>query len=165
MKNTLKISLKPNEKIYLNGAVIRVDRKVTLELLNDVQFLLESHVLQIDEASTPLRQLYFILQVMLMNPTGANDACEMFRRSLPLMIASFSDPEISGALKQIDRMVGEGHVYEALKAIRALYPLERQALGENDDVPLEQRQAGASIGAPGFATRDAPDTRKTGAAR
>jgi flagellar protein FlbT len=41
MKNTLKISLKPNEKIYLNGAVIRVDRKVTLELLNDVQFLLE----------------------------------------------------------------------------------------------------------------------------
>ena len=57
MKNTLKISLKPNEKIYLNGAVIRVDRKVTLELLNDVQFLLESHVLQIDEASTPLRQL------------------------------------------------------------------------------------------------------------
>ena len=165
MKNTLKISWKPNEKIYLNGAVVRVDRKVTLELLNDVQFLLESHVLQIDEASTPLRQLYFILQVLLMNPTGANDACEMFRRSLPLMIASFSDPEISGALKHIDRMVGEGHVYEALKAIRALYPLERQALGENDDVPLEQRQAGAAAGAPGFATRDTLDTRKTGAAR
>ena len=165
MKNTLKISLKPNEKIYLNGAVIRVDRKVTLELLNDVQFLLESHVLQIDEASTPLRQLYFIRHVMLMNPTGATDACEMFRRSLPLMIASFSDPEISGALKHIDRMVGEGHVYEALKAIRALYPLERQALGENDDVPLEQRQAGAAAGAPGFATRDTLDTRKTGAAR
>ena len=100
MKNTLKISLKPNEKIYLNGAVIRVDRKVTLELLNDVQFLLESHVLQIDEASTPLRQLYFILQVMLMNPTGASDAYEMFRRSLPLMLASFSHPEITGTLKQ-----------------------------------------------------------------
>jgi flagellar protein FlbT len=138
MKNTLKISLKPNEKIYLNGAVIRVDRKVTLELLNDVQFLLESHVLQIDDASTPLRQLYFILQVMLMNPTGANDAYEMFRRSLPLMIASFSDPEISGTLKQIDRMVGEGHVYEALKAIRGLYPLESKALGENDDAPAGQ---------------------------
>ena len=142
MKNTLKISLKPNEKIYLNGAVITVDRKVTIELLNDVQFLLESHVLQIDDASTPLRQLYFILQVMLMNPTGANDAYEMFRRSLPLMIASFSDPEISGTLKQIDRMVGEGHVYEALKAIRGLYPLESKALGENDDAPTGQSQSG-----------------------
>ena len=142
MKNTLKISLKPNEKIYLNGAVIAVDRKVTIELLNDVQFLLEGHVLQIDDASTPLRQLYFILQVMLMNPTGANDAYEMFRRSLPLMIASFSDPEISGTLKQIDRMVGEGHVYEALKAIRGLYPLESKALGENDDAPAGQSQSG-----------------------
>ncbi len=149
MKNTLKISLKPNEKIYLNGAVIRVDRKVTLELLNDVQFLLESHVMQMDEASTPLRQLYFILQVMLMNPSGANDAYELFRRSLPLMLASFSDPEITGTLKHVDRMVGEGHVYEALKAIRGLYPAERKALGgSNDDVPAEKqpaKRAGAAV--------------------
>ena len=29
MTNTLKISLKPNEKIYINGAVLRVDRKVS----------------------------------------------------------------------------------------------------------------------------------------
>lgn len=150
MKNTLKISLKPNEKIYINGAVVRVDRKVTLELLNDVQFLLESHVLQIDEASSPLRQLYFILQVMLMNPNGADDAYELFRRSLPMLLASFSDPQITAALKQVDRMVGEGHVYEALKSIRSLYPRELKALGGNDDRP-EQRsverfaaQAGAS---------------------
>lgn len=146
MKNTLKISLKPNEKIYLNGAVIRVDRKVTLELLNDVQFLLESHVLQIDEASTPLRQLYFILQVMLMNPSGAGDAYEMFRRSLPLMLASFSDPEITGTLKHVDQMVGEGHVYEALKAIRSLYPIERKALSDNDDQPVSPPKMAAQGG-------------------
>ncbi|MER8845038.1 MULTISPECIES: flagellar biosynthesis repressor FlbT [Mesorhizobium] len=134
MTNTLKLSLKPNEKIYINGAVIRVDRKVTIELMNDVQFLLESHVMQADDASTPLRQLYFIVQVMLINPTGADEAREMFRRSLPLLIASFEDAEIGSALKQVDRMVGEDHIYEALKAIRSLYPLERRALGGNDDV-------------------------------
>jgi flagellar biosynthesis repressor protein FlbT len=135
MTNTLKISLKPNEKIYINGAVIRVDRKVSIELMNDVQFLLESHVIQADQASTPLRQLYFILQVMLMNPAAASEARDMFRRSLPMLLASFEDGEICSALKQIDRMVGEDHVYEALKAIRALYPLERRALGGNDDIP------------------------------
>jgi len=134
MTNTLKISLKPNEKIYINGAVIRVDRKVTVELMNDVQFLLENHVIQADDASTPLKQLYFILQVMLMNPAGAVEARAMFRRSLPLLLASFEDEQINSALKQIDRMVGEDHIYEALKAIRALYPLERRALGGNDDV-------------------------------
>jgi flagellar protein FlbT len=129
MKNTLKLSLKPNEKIYLNGAVISVDRKVTIELLNDVQFLLQNHVLQPGEASTPLRQLYFMLQVMLMEPAGAVQARDMFRRSLPLLLASFDDQHICATLKQVDRLVGEGHVYEALKAIRGLYPLEAQALG------------------------------------
>jgi flagellar protein FlbT len=136
MSTTFKLSLKPNEKIYLNGAVIRVDRKVTIELLNDVQFLLESHVLQPEDASTPLRQLYFILQIMLMNPQGAPEARDMFRRSLPLMLASFKDEQIRNTLKQVDRMVGEDNVYEALKAIRSLYVLERKALLENDDEDL-----------------------------
>ena len=128
MKATLKISLKPNEKIYINGAVVRVDRKVSLELLNDVQFLLENHVLQAEEASTPLRQLYFIVQIMLMNPDGAGQALSMFRKSLPLLLASFADEQVKTALKNIDRLVSEGHVYDALKAIRALYPLEKGIL-------------------------------------
>ena len=128
MKNTLKISLKPNEKLYINGAVLRVDRKVSIELLNDVQFLLENHVLQADEASTPLRQLYFIVQIMLMNPDGADQARAMFRKSLPLLLASFADEQIRTALKHVDRLVGEDHVYDALKAIRALYPLEKDII-------------------------------------
>ncbi len=128
MKSTLKISLKPNEKLYLNGAVLKVDRKVTLEVLNDVQFLLEGHVLQPEDASTPLRQLYFMIQIMLMDPTGADEARALFRRSLPLLLDTFEDPEILAALKQVDRMVGEDRVYEALKAVRNLYPLEAQAL-------------------------------------
>ena len=128
MKNTLKISLKPNEKIYINGAVLRVDRKVSIELLNDVQFLLENHVLQAEDASTPLRQLYFIVQIMLMNPDGRRRG----PRDVPEVAAAAAgklrrrtDP---GALKQIDQLVGEDHVYDALKAIRALYALEKDII-------------------------------------
>lgn len=130
MKNTLKISLKPNEKIYVNGAVIRADRKVTLEFLNDVHFLLENHVLQPEDASSPLRQLYFIVQVMLMNPGDAMPAREMFRKSLPLLLASFEDDQIRATLKDVDRLVGEGHVFEALKSIRTLYRLEEAAMSK-----------------------------------
>jgi len=108
MKNTLKISLKPNEKIYINGAVVRVDRKVSIEFLNDVQFLLENHVLQPEDASTPLRQLYFIAQMILMAPETASDARQMFRKSLSMMLAGFSDDYILMNLKQIDRLVTEG---------------------------------------------------------
>jgi flagellar protein FlbT len=128
MKNTLKISLKANEKIYINGAVVSVDRKTTIELLNETQFLLESHVMQPEQASTPLRQLYFILQIMLMNPGNADQARGMFRRSLPLLLDSFRNEHILSSLKHIDRLVAEGHVYDALKTIRGLYSLEDEIL-------------------------------------
>ena len=130
MKNSLKITLKANEKIYINGAVIRTDRKVSLEFLNDVQFLLESHVLQPEDATTPLRQLYFIVQVILMNPDGAPEARDMLRRSLPLLLACFSDDQMLSSLKHIDRLVSEGHVFEALKALRGLYPQEAAILAK-----------------------------------
>ncbi|MCG7504690.1 flagellar biosynthesis repressor FlbT [Mesorhizobium retamae] len=145
-KSTLKLSLKPGERIYLNGAVIRVDRKVTLELLNDVQFLLEGHVLQAEDASTPLRQLYFVAQIMLINPQGAEEAREMFRHSLPLLLASFQNERIRSTLKEVDRMVSEGHVYEALKAIRSLYPLEKRAF-ETDESEHRDAQRPMAVGA------------------
>jgi len=135
MKNTLKITLKANEKVYVNGAVIRTDRKVSLEFLNDVQFLLEGHVLQPEDATTPLRQLYFIVQLILMNPDDAADARDMLRRSLPLLLACFSDEQMLSSLKHVDRLVSEGHIYEALKAIRGLYAREAAILDINRSAP------------------------------
>lgn len=138
MKNTLKITLKPGEKIYVNGAVIRTDRKVSLEFMNDVQFLLENHVMQPEAAVTPLRQLYFIVQIMLISPQEANDARSMFRKSLPRLIDSFSSDAIKADLKQIDQLVAEGQVYEAMKMLRGLFPREDAILGAT---PLPVRRA------------------------
>ena len=129
MRNTLKITLKPGEKIYVNGAVIRTDRKVSLEFMNDVQFLLENHVMQPEAAVTPLRQLYFVGQIMLISPQEADDARSMFRKSLPRLIDSFSSDAIKADLKQIDQLVAEGQVYEAMKMLRGLFPREDAILG------------------------------------
>jgi len=138
MKNTLKITLKPGEKIYVNGAVIRTDRKVSLEFMNDVQFLLENHVMQPEAARTPLRQLYFIVQIMLISPQEADDARAMFRKSLPRLIDSFSSDTIKADLKQIDQLVTEGQVYEAMKMLRGLFVREDNILGA---VPMPARHA------------------------
>ncbi len=139
-KSSLKISLKANEKIYINGAVVRVDRKTSIEFLNDVQFLLENHVLQAHQATTPLRQLYFIVQIILMSPGDASQARDMFRKSLSLLLANFSNEDILGALKQIDRLVSENQVYDALKMIRGLFAAEDEILGKS----TSSRQAGNS---------------------
>ena len=73
----MHLSLRAGERIYINGAVLRVDRKVTLELMNDVTFLLEQHVMQPEQATTPL-QLYFIVQIMLIEPAKAEQARNLF---------------------------------------------------------------------------------------
>ncbi|MBP1842162.1 flagellar protein FlbT [Rhizobium petrolearium] len=135
MKSTLRISLKSGERIFINGAVLRVDRKVALEFLNDVTFLLENHVLQPEDATTPLRQLYFIAQMMLINPDGREQSMTLFRKSVAMLLTCFNDDEVLAELKRIDGMVASGRAFDALKAIRALYPVEDRILNNQEIAP------------------------------
>ncbi len=120
----MHISLRAGEKLYINGAVLRVDRKVSLELLNDATFLLEAHVMRVEEATTPLRQLYFIVQVILMNPGDAAAAHEMFDESIRRTIESFEYEDVVNGLKNVAQLVQMNRIFEALKAIRSLFPIE-----------------------------------------
>jgi flagellar biosynthesis repressor protein FlbT len=140
MKSTLRISLKSGERIFINGAVLRVDRKVAIEFLNDVTFLLENHVLQPEGATTPLKQLYFIVQMMLINPEGASQSMIMFRKSITMLLASFANDEILAELKRIDAVVTSGRPFDALKAIRALYPIEERILSTQEITPAVREQ-------------------------
>jgi flagellar protein FlbT len=127
----MHISLRSGEKIYLNGAVIRVDRKVSIELLNDVTFLLEAHVMQPQDTNTPLRQLYFVVQTMLIDPVGLERAREMFKKSIRLMIEAYDNAQIVAGLKTVEQLVEQDRRFEALKAIRTLFPAEAIILAEN----------------------------------
>jgi len=140
MKSTLRISLKSGERIFINGAVLRVDRKVALEFLNDVTFLLENHVLQPDQATTPLRQLYFIAQMMLINPEGRDQSMAMFRKSIIMLLNCFQNEEILAELKRVDAMVSSGRAFDALKAIRSLYAVEDKILNNDEMSPATIEQ-------------------------
>ncbi|MCV9998727.1 flagellar biosynthesis repressor FlbT [Pararhizobium sp. YC-54] len=140
MKSTLRISLKSGERIFVNGAVLRVDRKVAVEFLNDVTFLLENHVLQPEDATTPLKQLYFIAQMILINPEGAEQSTNMFRKSVVMLLNCFKNEEIVSELKKIDGMVTQGRAFDALKAIRGLYAIEDKILNSQEITPATIEQ-------------------------
>lgn len=140
MKSTLRISLKSGERIFVNGAVLRVDRKVAVEFLNDVTFLLENHVLQPEQATTPLRQLYFIAQMALINPEGAEQSVAMFRKSVIMLLSCFKNEEVLAELKRVDALVTQGRAFEALKAIRGLYPIEDRILNNQEMAPATIEQ-------------------------
>jgi flagellar protein FlbT len=124
----MKLSLRAGEKVYVNGAVLRVDRKVSVEFMNDVSFLLESHVIQADQTTTPLRQLYFAAQIMLINPAMKEEANRTFKRMLASLLATFENQQMLKELKLIDEMMCKERVFDALKSIRLLYALEAQIL-------------------------------------
>ena len=128
MKGRIQITLKPGERIFINGAVLRVDRKVSLEFLNDVTFLLENHVMQPEAATTPLRQLYFIVQMMLMDPANAQTSRDVFGTSHTLLTEHFTNPEILAGLDRVNTLIGANKVFDALKVIRTLLPIEEEIL-------------------------------------
>ena len=129
----MNITLRAGERLYINGAVIRVDRKATIELLNDVTFLLENHVLQAAQATTPLRQIYFAVQVMLMDPGARAAATTLSRRLLESALQAFESPVIIAGLTAIAGQIDRGRNFEALKALRALFPLEEKEMHPNGE--------------------------------
>jgi len=134
----MQVSLKPGERIFINGAVLRVDRKVTIELMNDVTFLLESHVMQAEQATTPLRQLYFVIQTMLMEPSNIESTQPVFKHTHGLLLAAFENPEILEGLKSIETLIEAGRYFEALKTIRGLYDIEEAILSGGDTQTQEK---------------------------
>ncbi len=141
MKGTFKIFLKPNEKIFINGAVIKVDRKVGFELLNDVDFLLEHHVMQVDDAKTPLKQLYFIIQIMLMSPAEKPAALTLYRDSVTALLATFENEAIITELHAVDVCIGEDKPFEALKKLRGLFDAEAEILARQSSAPVHAAPA------------------------
>ena len=134
----MKISLRAGERVYINGAVLRVDRKVSLELVNDVMFLLEAQVMQAADATTAMRQLYFIVQLMLMNPTDVGAAASLYGQYHAALLAVCENREMLDGLAAIDEMVGGTRYFEALKRIRALFPLEQAILaGATTESPFK----------------------------
>ncbi len=137
MTSHLKVHLKPNERVFINGGVIKVDRKVTIELMNEVVFLIEGHVLQEEQATTPLRQLYFVVQSMLMEPKCEPIARQMYEQSHQALIMTFKSQDVLDGLMDVKRLMERGRAFEALRKIRSLFPLEDEILKSAKSVETE----------------------------
>jgi flagellar biosynthesis repressor protein FlbT len=130
MSGTLSLLLKAGDKLYLNGAVIRVDRKVRLEMLNDATFLLGTHLMQAEAATTPLRQLYYAVQSMLVEPEAAPAARMLALGMLANLERAFSNADILTGLAMVGGDIRRERPYAALKSLRALFVIERAILDE-----------------------------------
>ena len=130
MKKSMQLNLRAGEKLYINGAVVRFDRKVCVELMNDVTFLMENHVMQLEETTTPLRQLYFVAQAILMDPVNAGAARTLFFQQLAALFTSFRNVDVLQGLDEVGQLVESERVYDALRALRGLFSIEETILAD-----------------------------------
>lgn len=124
----MKLSLRAGEKIYINGAVFSVDRRVSLQLLNDVTFLLESHVMQPEQATTPLRQIYFAIQMTLMDPGVFEQMRTSIYRMLDGLLRRESETSRRSNMQDICMLMETGRSFDALRIARDLYRSEEARL-------------------------------------
>lgn len=144
----MHITLRPNEKIYINGAVLRVDRKVSLELMNDAVFLLESHVMLENKATTPLRKLYFIVQLMLIDLKDRDSKMLLLERQSQAVATAYGEGLIRTGLSAATELARRNRPFEALKVIRSMLPIEDQVIAQALETVDEARPVPTSAPAP-----------------
>lgn len=128
MTKPFRLHLKTGERLYLNGAVVRVDRKVALELMNDATFLLEAHIMKVEDTTTPFRQMYFAIQAMLMDPNHRAGAHQLYSELAAALRENLKTAPLLDGLSRVSALVENNREFEALRLIRQLLPLEQSVL-------------------------------------
>jgi flagellar protein FlbT len=139
----MKIHLKRNEKLFINGAVIRLDRRGSIELMNDAQFLMENHILQQEDAKAPLQQVYFIVQTMLMDPTNAQLTKYLLDSYTDVLLRLKLSTEYNDLILTTRKMVDDANYYGALKLLRQSFHLDKVAKDVPVDVPAAKQHEAA----------------------
>ena len=126
----LNLTLKPNEKLIVNGAVLSNNspRSVTLSFHNKAQLLQQKDVLLPEQADTPLLRTYFALQCMYLDAENTQSHRDLFMKFASELFAATSNVEIRNAITAALVHVGASEFYRALSALRAAVPAERELL-------------------------------------
>lgn len=122
----LIIDLKPGEKILVGEAVItNDDQRTRLHIAGDAPIMREKDVMKEDQADSPCRRIYFLVQCMYL----ARDPKPYFEKYFSL-IREIQDaaPTTTFFFLKINEMILEGSYYKALKEARELVKHEQELI-------------------------------------
>ena len=127
-RGALRLDLAAGERLFVNGAVLAVDRRVAVTLLNRAAILRGANVMQAEEATTPLRRLYFAAQRGLVSPGEATAAALEAGALTEALLAAVSTPALVSGLLDAREALGRGEPFAAMRAVRPLFALEARLL-------------------------------------
>ena len=136
----LKINVKPGEKIVINGAVITMGEGASyIVLQNQATFLREKDIMQQEDATTPVRRIYFSLMLMYLDQDNYQNYYNDYMDRMIELMRSTGLAQIRDTLMVMFRDVQERRFFQALKACKALMKVEEELLKENSAMPAGER--------------------------
>ena len=125
----LKLTLKPGEKIALNGAVIvNGDRRASFVVENQARVLRERDIIQPQEASTPATRIYFAIMMMYLDDEAGADFRAEYEARLEEFTRAVASPEALKTCAALAAHVANGELYKALSVCRDLIDYEKERL-------------------------------------
>lgn len=123
----LKISLKPNERMIIGGAVIRNGGKANdLYVENKIPILREKDILGEQDANTPCRRLYLVIQLMYIDDANLSTYNDTYWSLVKDLIDAA--PSMTTTLDRVSEFIVGGHYYQALKLTRDLMDYEEELI-------------------------------------
>ena len=125
----LKLSLKPGEKLVINGAVVENgERRATLVLQNKASVLREKDIMQQQEADTPAKRIYFPVMMMYLDQGAGGEAYNEFVLRMTEFMGAIENPEVLAECVALSRDVMAGEYYKGLLRCRKLMAYEEKLL-------------------------------------
>jgi flagellar protein FlbT len=122
----LVIDLKPNEKILIGEAVItNGTQRTRLHIAGDAPIMREKDVMQEQDADTPCKRIYFLVQCMYLANAPDQYHEKYFDAVREVQSAS---PSSSFFFMQINEHIISGSYYKALKLSKQLIDHERELI-------------------------------------
>ncbi len=124
---SLKLSLKPGEKVIIGGAVIvNGPSAASLHIENRVPVLRERDILTEEMATTPCKQVYLLLQLMYIGGIPNPDLAQIYGKLVADIIGAA--PSTKNLISGITGYILEGKYYQALKKAQTLIQYEEELL-------------------------------------
>ncbi|PWC35164.1 flagellar biosynthesis repressor FlbT [Azospirillum sp. TSO22-1] len=141
----LKLRLKPCERVVINGCVVQNEnRRYTLTVSNFAQIIRGSDIMQEEEADTPVRRAYFVIQSMLLDPHAAGGYSDVITGMMAGIYTALANPDMQGRILQAMQHVSERDYYKALATLRPVLAYEDTVLPDSAALRRPARDAAAS---------------------
>ena len=123
----LKITLKPNERMIVGGAVItNGNTRCDLLIENKVSILRQKDIMSEKDADSPCRKIYFTIQLMYIDEENLIEHHNTYWKLVQDIVKAA--PSMLALIDQISEHILNNEYYQALKLARKLIDYEQEII-------------------------------------